>query len=98
MISFSLKDSVNSFETFYFYKNGSVLIDAPVCALSLKKAGSMRFRWTETNPTRDIFFKSVLSSSQILTPVELSHSKIVYDLQTSEQIFQKVGDGALDVP
>ena len=95
MISFSLKDSVNSFETFHFYKNGSVLKDAPVCALSLKKAGSMRFRWNETNPTRDNFFKSVLSSSKILTPVELSHSKIVYDLQNSEQIFQKVGDGII---
>lgn len=95
MISFSLKDSVNSFETFCFYKDGFVLENAPLCALSLKKAGSMRFRWNEKNPNRDNFFKSILPSSKILTPVELSHSKIVYDLEQSEQIFQKVGDGII---
>ena len=45
------------------YLDTSVMRSEPF----VEKAGSMRFRWNETNPTRDNFFKSVLSMFLLLS-------------------------------
>ena len=41
------------FEFFEFHRGGLVLPDAPLCGLTLRAAGSMRFRWNETNQNRE---------------------------------------------
>ena len=42
----------NFFEFLEFRRDGKVLENAPVCGLTLRSAGSMRFRWNEQNPNR----------------------------------------------
>ncbi|MCQ2593393.1 MAG: polyphenol oxidase family protein [Treponema sp.] len=84
---------------FPFYKHGSVLENAPACGMTLWAAGSMRFRWNETNDNRNIKLESLaesLGKSKLdITPVELIHSKIVYDVHSSNDTFQKNGDGII---
>ena len=41
------------FEFFEFRRDGKIVEGAPLCGLSLKAAGSMRFRWNEQNPNRE---------------------------------------------
>lgn len=48
---------------FPFYKDGTALADGPMCGMSLRAAGSMRFRWNEENPVRDVFFKELCQTA-----------------------------------
>ena len=51
----------------------------PYCGMSLKNAGSMRFRNAETNQNRIDFFSSIgIDINRVVQP-ELSHSKEVYN-------------------
>lgn len=83
-----------------FYKNGSPFDSKalqgqnfrPVWGMTLKAAGPMRFRWNETNPNRDKFLSELCGAKRIV-PLELIHSKIVYDVQEAGDTFQKQGDG-----
>lgn len=64
--------------------------------LTLRKAGSMRFRWNETNPCRQKNFSKLLSdSNHIVVPVQLDHTKIVYDIKSPEDTKGKIGDGLI---
>ena len=59
-------------EYFEFRRNGKIVEGAPLCGLTLKAAGSMRFRWNETNPNREkLFSLSSNSSSPSLTNLSL---------------------------
>ena len=73
---------------FPFYKDGKPLdILSPKWGMTLKKAGSMRFRWNEENNIRKNMFSSILSNYSLqseFVPVELIHSKIVYDVSSVE--------------
>jgi len=83
-----------------FYKNGSPFDGEalqgqktrPVWGMTLKAAGPMRFRWNETNPNRDKFLSELCQGKRIV-PLELIHSKIVYDVKEAGDTFQKQGDG-----
>lgn len=85
----------------------SLKIPRPLWGMTLKAAGSMRFRWNETNSNRDQFFlglcarfskaggtKSGGADKQIV-PLELIHSKIVFDVKEAGDTFQKQGDGII---
>ena len=51
----------------------------PYCGMSLKNAGSMRFRNAKTNQNRIDFFSSIgIDINRVVQP-ELSHSKEVYN-------------------
>ncbi len=71
----------------------------PVWGMTLKAAGPMRFRWNETNPNRDSFLSELCQrygagqGGKQIVPLELIHSKIVYDVQEAGDTFQKQGDG-----
>ncbi len=65
-----------------FYKNSSALKNAPRWGMSLKRAGSMRFRWNETNKARDAFLTKIAASKEIAA-VELIHSKKVIDIKAA---------------
>jgi len=89
------------FEIFEFRRNGKIVEGAPLCGLTLKAAGSMRFRWNETNPNREKLFSlsSNLSSSGLtrgsIVPVQLDHTHIVYDVKSAEDTKNKIGDGII---
>ncbi|EID85922.1 hypothetical protein MSI_03500 [Treponema sp. JC4] len=93
---FPLLFSDKDYLTFPFYKNGLPLKNAPLCGMSIKKAGSMRFRWNERNPGREDFLKK-LSQKGNVKPVslELIHSKIVYDLKNGDETSGQQGDGMI---
>ena len=86
-----------------FYKNGIVYDGErlqgqkarPLWGMTLKAAGPMRFRWNEQNPNRDQFLSSLCESygAKKSVPLELIHSKIVYDVKDAADTFQKQGDG-----
>ena len=129
-----------NFLRFCFYRNGNVCKDSPFCGMSVRSAGSMRFRWNKKNPLRDKFLgkisgaggESALASVNVSetdsggasgsvsaatyenasgsvsaatseacicvptpVPVELIHSKIVYDVYDSEDTFSLQGDGII---
>lgn len=97
---------------FPFYKNGEPFegaapkasdgqkIARPMWGMTLKAAGSMRFRWNETNSNRDRFLNDLCErfggagqGEKRIVPLELIHSKIVFDVKEAGDIFQKQGDG-----
>ena len=91
------------FETFEFRRGGVVVKDGPLCGLTLKKAGSMRFRWNEVNEQRNTVLRwlslSKLPQGQIsakqLVPVQLDHTHIVYDVHEASDTQGKIGDGII---
>lgn len=76
-------------------------IARPLWGMTLKAAGSMRFRWNETNPNRDQFLAELCArfggaekgGQKQAVPLELIHSKIVFDVKEAGDIFQRQGDG-----
>ncbi len=91
------------FEYFQFHRAGKVLEGAPVCGMSLKAAGSMRFRWNETNPNREkllsLLHEFASQTSQgvknEIVPVQLDHTHIVYNIKSAEDTKNKIGDGII---
>ncbi|MBO5235974.1 MAG: polyphenol oxidase family protein [Spirochaetaceae bacterium] len=104
--------SNQGFVSFPFCYKGKLMTnstDFPICNLTLKSSGTMRFRWNEVNSNRDDFIKNNFSS-KIPIPIELIHSKIVYaiDLDNEDNLILldsygnteavkevKIGDGLL---
>ncbi len=91
MTRFSLDIANQKYVTFPFYKNNKELKDAPMCGMTVKAAGSMRFRWNETNDNRNEFFHGML----IQKPVELIHSKLVVDLHRGNEADGVQADGLI---
>ena len=86
------------FEFFEFRRNGKVVEGAPVCGLTLKAAGSMRFRWKETNPNREQLSSLTRESSpKFIVPVQLDHTHIVYDIKSADDTKNKIGDGLITI-
>lgn len=87
------------FEFFQFHRKGKVVDGAPVCGLTLKSAGNMRFRWNETNPNREklkwLNSENTPSNTGELVPVQLDHTHIVYDIKSAEDTRDKIGDGLI---
>lgn len=96
------------FEFFQFRRAGKVVEGAPVCGMTIKAAGSMRFRWNETNPNRNSVLEEIVRSSRTKTqvschgltgasivPVQLDHTHIVYNVKAAEDTKNKIGDGII---
>lgn len=83
--------------TFPFVQNGVELQDAPLAGMTLRSAGSMRFRWNETNPARQAQLSLMTASSpeKVFVPVELIHSHIVYNVKSSQDTQGLQGDGII---
>ncbi|MBR7064007.1 MAG: hypothetical protein IKI31_02505, partial [Treponema sp.] len=72
-------DTEKDFSLLPFLFNDELLLDsAPLWCMSLKKAGSMRFRWNEENDNRKKL-EQIVGREKSIVPLELIHSKIVYD-------------------
>lgn len=84
-----------------FYKNGIPCTDvsAPRWGMTLRAAGSMRFRWNETNSRRLQFLAELAgrSTEKHAVPVqlELIHSKTVYYVDFFSDTFGLSGDGII---
>lgn len=97
---FSIKDCTQNYATFPFMCQGRIVDSAAVCGLTLKSAGSMRFRWNETNPLRtqtlSSISKEVSGKDNIeIAPVELIHSQIVYKADSEKDVHGLQGDGII---
>ncbi|MGN0729027.1 polyphenol oxidase family protein [Treponema sp.] len=83
------------FFTGKFLHRGKALESAPLWAMTTIEAGTMRFRWNETNGLRADFFSSVFKDSRTVVQPELIHSRTVYEVSSADDIFLKKGDGVL---
>lgn len=89
----------DKFITFPFILNGKPLeskAQAPVAGMTVRSAGSMRFRWNEVNSNRNQILEK-LCNGKIFVPVELIHSHIVYDVKESDDTRNLQGDGIITV-
>jgi len=77
-----------------FLYRGKLLLDGPRWNLTNMTAGSMRFRWNETNDLRNAFFKDNFPSLKV-TPVELIHSKDVVVAENQEDTKNLQADGII---
>ena len=76
-------------------------IARPLWGMTMKAAGSMRFRWNEKNPNRDQFLAELCAlfggsekgGQKQAVPLELIHSKIVYEAREAFDTLNKQGDG-----
>ena len=114
-----------------FYKDGTPLADcgaSPRWGMTLRAAGSMRFRWNEQNLRRDAVLAAICSgtasdggvaggeymgatvaasvvkgsaapvaanAARTPVPLELIHSKTVYDVRAAGDTLGKTGDGMI---
>ena len=79
-----------------FYKDGKAIEKGPSWGMSLKAAGSMRFRWNEYNQNRINFFNSIADIKNVVQ-VELIHSKKVYAVENPESVRNLNGDGIITI-
>lgn len=77
-----------------FFKNAVEMRQGPKWGMSLKAASSMRFRWNEKNPTREIFLKNIRGSRE-LCQVELIHSHKVMAVDSSRELYGVQADGII---
>ena len=89
-----LKDEKDFF-TGSFYCKGKPLQDGPLYGMSVKSAGSMRFRWNEQNPNREKFLKSICDPEHETVAVELIHSQTVFAIDSADEVFEAQGDGII---
>lgn len=87
--------TTDTVQTGHFIKDGKPLDVSPVWGMTLLAAGSMRFRWSETNDRRDEFFASLCGGKKQVAAVELVHSKTVLYVDSAEELYCKKADGIL---
>lgn len=86
----------DNFFTLPFDANSETHSDDARWGMTLCRAGSMRFRWNESNPHRSENFSQILPDTEhVVVPVQLDHTKIVYDLKEAEDTKDKIGDGLI---
>ena len=91
----------------FYYHSEKILGNVAYWGMTGKSAGSMRFRWNEKNQTRNIFFQKILAGrndgetncekvgEKNIVPLELIHSKIIFDAKTKDDTLFKQGDGII---
>ncbi len=97
-----LQKSNPDYITFPFIKDGQPLSSSdsiPLCGMTVRSAGSMRFRWAEENQNRDKVLSSISSDfgNKTFVPVQLDHTHLVYDIEKASDTNQKIGDGIITI-
>lgn len=91
--------ATQNYVLFPFYCDGKPIFSpaaAPLCGMTLLRSGSMRFRWNEENPNRKQFIQNFEEKyKKTFVPVQLDHTKIVYDVKTADETNGKIGDGII---
>ena len=78
-----------------FYSHANECVSGPEIGMTMKKAGSMRFRWNETNPNRQAFLSSLAGEDKQIAAVELIHSQTVFAIDSADEVFECQGDGII---
>lgn len=73
--------------TFPFYDNGVPVEDAPRWGMTLRAAGSMRFRWNETNPTREKMLAEICGVSAVASESAVARASAVASVSASAPLF-----------
>lgn len=74
------------------WRSGSGAMLSPSWGMTLRSAGSMRFRWKEKNPLRDLVLAEI-AGERAVVPIELVHSKIVCEADFPGDTENMTGDG-----
>lgn len=95
-----LQNHNRDYITFPFVKDGRAMdgdSKAPLCGMTVRSAGSMRFRWAEENPNRDKMLAQISKDfgNKTFAPLQLDHTHIVYDIEKASDTDQKIGDGII---
>lgn len=83
------------FFTGHFYYKGRPLTEGPAYGMTMKAAGSMRFRWNEQNPNRENFLRELSGDKFETAALELIHSRTVFAVESSEELSGMQGDGII---
>ena len=69
----------------------------PLWGITMLAAGSMRFRWNETNPNRDKFLAALCAryGNKSVVPLELIHSQKVLEARAAGDTHGLQGDGII---
>ena len=95
-----LFSKTDDFVSLPFYKNEKPLESSPSWGMTLRNAGSMRFRWAENNPTRTQMLAKIADSSpEKIKPrtvqVQLDHTKTVVCAENTGDTKYNIADGIL---
>jgi polyphenol oxidase len=80
---------------FPFYRSG-IPVPGPRWGMSFRNAGSMRFRWNETNTNRDAFLSRISGPCKPVS-IELIHSKLVSAVSQAGDTAGTQGDGIITI-
>ena len=96
MTIFELKEKISDkkYITENFYRNNRLAEEKVFWGITVKAAGSMRFRWNEKNSLRDSMLSKIAGHRQIAA-VQLEHTKLVYDITEKDELDNKIGDGII---
>ncbi|MCH5291059.1 MAG: polyphenol oxidase family protein [Treponema sp.] len=78
-----------------FYAQNAPLSNGPWWGMTLRAAGSMRFRWNEVNENRFRFFNDLCGGDRELAQVELIHSHTVFSVEHASELEGQQGDGII---
>lgn len=95
-ISFVKNYSGENYLTFPFYQAGKT-VDGAFWGMTLRSAGSMKFRWNEKNENREKMLSKICSDfgGKKISQVQLDHTKLVFSVNDSSDTFEKIGDGII---
>lgn len=95
-ICFSENCGGEPYKAFPFMSDGKPAGDA-LWGMTLRAAGSMRFRWNEKNENRIKLLSEIAGhyGNKTPVPVQLDHTKIVYDVSEVHDTDGKIGDGII---
>lgn len=79
-----------------FYRDGKPAADnLPRWGMTLRDAGSMRFRWDEINENRNHVLEKICGEQLMPVPLELIHSQTVYCAEKADDTKNLTGDGII---
>ena len=83
-----------------FYKNDRKLESSPLWGMTLRHAGSMRFRWYEKNPVRERLLEKIRNESEmkekpVISQVQIDHTKTVVTSVSAGSTRYNIADGII---
>ncbi len=96
MNTIAVRDSIGDkdYVLLPFYKDGKPLTRGARWGMTVRRAGTMRFRWNETNENRERLL-AALCGTRLPVSLELTHSKTVYDITSPTDTDGRTGDGMI---
>lgn len=95
-ITISKNCNGEKYVSFPFFCNGKA-VDGARWGMTLRSAGSMRFKWNETNENRIQTLQQIGDSfgGRTVAQVQLDHTKLVEVVDGADETFEKISDGII---